>query len=86
MSRRTRNSRDAVLFPEVNTAVLPEVSVQFSHPAASSNPAISSVASPLTAAQLSPRLLGYDCTGGESFHGGRPNSCFARNRLRCLQV
>ena len=57
MSRRTHNSRDAVLFPEVDTAVLPEVSVQSSHPAASSNPAISSVASPLTAAQLSPDCL-----------------------------
>ena len=57
MSRQTRNSRDAVPFPEVDTAGLPEVSVQSSQPAASSNPATSSVASPLTATQLSPECL-----------------------------
>ena len=57
MSRQTRNSRHAVPFPEVDTAGLPEVSVQSSQPAASSNPATSSVASPLTATQLSPECL-----------------------------
>ena len=73
MSRRTRNSRDAGLFPEVTPAVLPEVSVQSSQPAASIN---TSVASPLTAAQLFPRLLGFDCTGSESFLCCRINSHF----------
>ena len=56
-SRQTRNSRDAVPFPEVATARLPKVLAQSSQPAASSNPAISSVASPLTATQLSPECL-----------------------------
>ena len=72
MSRRTRNSRDAGLFPEVTPAVLPEVSVQSSQPAAAINP---SVASPLPSAELSPDC--YDCTGGVSFLCGRINSCFA---------
>ena len=54
---QTRNSRDAVPFPGVDMAGLPKVSVQSSQRAASSNPAISSVASPLTPTQLSPECL-----------------------------
>lgn len=57
MSCQTHNSRDAGLFPEVASAVLPEVSLQSLQPTASINPAITSVASPLTAAQLSPDCL-----------------------------
>ena len=57
MSHSTRNSRDAGLFPGVALAVLPDVSVQPSQPATSSIPAVASVASPLTAAQLSPDCL-----------------------------
>ena len=57
MSRQTCNSRDAVPFPEVDTTGLPEVSVQSLQPAASSNPTISSMASPFTATQLSPDCL-----------------------------
>ena len=45
MSRSTRNSRDAGLFPGVASAVLLDVSVQSSQPATSSFPAIASVAS-----------------------------------------
>ena len=57
MSRPTRNCRDTVLLPEVAPAGLPDVSVQSSHPATSINSAVTSVASPLTAAQLSPDCL-----------------------------
>ena len=57
MSRSTHNSRDAGLFPEVALAVLPHVSAQSSQPATSSIPAVATVASPLTAAQLSPDCL-----------------------------
>ena len=57
MRRSTRNSQDAGLFPAVALAVLPDVSVQSSQPATSAIPAIASVASPLTAAQLSPDCL-----------------------------
>ena len=57
MSHSTRNSRDAGLFPGVALAVLPDVSVQPSQPATSSIPAVASVASLLTAAQLSPDCL-----------------------------
>ena len=54
---RTRNSRDAGLVPQVAPAVLPDVSVQSSQPATVINSAVTSVASPLTAAQLSPDCL-----------------------------
>ena len=57
MSRSTCNSRDAGLFPGVTSAVLPDVSAQSSQPATSSIPAVTSVASPLSAAQLSPDCL-----------------------------
>ena len=57
MSRPTRNSRDAGLLPEVAPAGLPDVSLQSSHPATSVNSAVTSVASSLTAAQLSPDCL-----------------------------
>ena len=43
--------------PEVAPAGLPDVSVQSSHPATSINSAVTSVASLLTAAQLSPDCL-----------------------------
>ena len=57
MSRPTRNSRDVGLFPEVTPAVLPDVSFQSSQPASSIHSAVTSVASPLTADQLSPDCL-----------------------------
>ena len=57
MSRPTRNSRDAGLLPEVAPAGLPDVSLQSLHPATSVNSAVTSVASSLTAAQLSPDCL-----------------------------
>ena len=57
MSRPTRNSRDAGLLPEVAPAGLPDVSLQSSHPTTSVNSAVTSVASSLTAAQLSPACL-----------------------------
>ena len=45
MSRSTRNSRDAGLFPGVASAVLLDVLVQSSQPATSSFPAVASMAS-----------------------------------------
>ena len=57
MRHSTRNSQDAGLFPAVASAVLPDVSVQSWQPTTSAIPAIASVASPLTAAQLSPDCL-----------------------------
>ena len=57
MSLSTRNSRDAGLFPGAASAVLPDVSTQSSQPATSSIPAVTSVASPLSASQLSPDCL-----------------------------
>ena len=78
MSRSTRNSWDAGLFPGVASAVLPDVSVQSSQPATSSIPAVASVASLLTAAQLSPDCLAAIVhSDSESFHSGRGTSWFA---------
>ena len=57
MSRQTCHSWDTGLFPDVNLAVFPEFSFQSSQPAASINPAISSMASQLPAAQPSPDCL-----------------------------
>ena len=57
MGRSTHNSQDAGLFPAVASAVLPDVLVQSSQQATSAIPSIASVASLLTAAQLSPYCL-----------------------------
>ena len=54
---RTRNSWDTGHFRADDTTVLPHVSVPSSEPAVSNTPAIASVASALSPAQLSPKWL-----------------------------
>ena len=86
MSLSTHNSRDAGLFPGVASAVLPDVSVQSSQLATSSIPAVASVASPLTAAQLSPDYFAAIVQARELPLRPRHLLVRSHNRLRCLQV
>ena len=86
MSRSRRNSRDTGLFPGIASAVLPDVSVQSSQPATSSIPAVASMASPLTAAQLSPDCLAAFVQAVRASSTAEDLLVRFRNHLRCLQV